>query len=669
MKLIKTAFLFLLFFSSQHYLLAQTIPSSPVDESNSSASGISNAADYSEMMERYSNHTLNVNTADRGALNELQLLTSIQISALIIHRMQYGPLLSTYELQSVPGFDVETIKRILPYINVGENQILSKENLKHLIKGGEHLLILYYEQPMQKSQGFLNGNDSNEINDYLGPNLKTNLRYRYSKGTKFSAGFNADNDVGEPLFNARQPKGFDFYSAHLFIKDLGIIRQLAIGDYHLSIGQGLGIGSGFVLNKSIEVLQIHRYAAGLRPYRSMNEFGFFRGIATTLGSEKFSVLLYSSIKKVDGNVTLKDSSLFAVERYYNLVESGYHRTNKELLLKNTATQKVYGGYVQTQLKRFHAGIGYSAQELNLVTRFLHADINYTTNNYTFFCEAATQQGGGKGLLTGVMASLHKNLDFAIIYRNYNSKYNNPFSNAFCNGASPSNEKGIYFGSTLKLNKGFRILGYMDLYSMPMPTSRNYGSSHGYDYSSAIQYQPSKSFRLELRYRVSGEQVNITSVLINTVGYLIQQQRGTWRIQCDYSYSKELVFRTRMEQTWAENEVGMTQVGNLIFQDIHYNAPKGKFGVDFRYALFNINGSNARIYSFENDVPYTFSMVQLSGVGSRFYMMASYRMRRNASLWLRYSNSFFPYQNELGSGLDKISGNTKETIKLLLKISF
>lgn len=648
--------------------LAQVAPSI-LDESNASASGSANANDYAEVLENYLKHPININKADRGILAELQLLTPTQISAIIIHRIKYGDFISVLELQSLPGFDLITIKKILPYITVGDNSIPDRASIKKLIKSANHTVVLYYEQPLQTPQGFLNGKDSNYTNDYLGRNYKTNLRYRYTNGSKLSMGFNADKDIGEPFFNANQPGGFDFYSAHLFAKDLGIIKQLAVGDYHLSIGQGLGIGTGFVINKSIEVLQIHRYASGLRPYRSMNEFGFFRGAAATIGTEKISTTVYASIKKVDGNTVVTDTSLFAIERYYNLIQTGYHRTARELALKHTSTQKVFGGYVQTQLQKFHAGIGYVNQSLSTTQQIIHSDITYTTSNYSLFGEAAMHAGGGKALLMGAMASLNKDMDLAVIYRNYTSQFNNSLSNAFSNASTPTNENGIYIGTTLKLKYGFRVLCYADFFNSPQPKYRTNGASRGTDYASAIQYQPGKSFKMEMRFRVIKDQVNLPTGEGNTIGYLINEQRSTLRFQCDYNLAKVWAFKTRIEQTLSNNEIGISQKGNLIFQDIHYNSLKGKWGADFRYCLFNSNGSNVRMFTFENDVPYTFSIAQLSGIGSRFYIMVNYKLSRRVEAWIRYSNSFFPNEDSVGSGLDKIEGNKRESVKVLLKINF
>ena len=50
-------------------------------------------------------------------------------------------------------------------------------------------------------------------------------------------------------------------------------------------------------------------------------------------------------------------------------------------------------------------------------------------------------------------------------------------------------------------------------------------------------------------------------------------------------------------------------------------------------------------------------------------MVNYKLSRRVEAWIRYSNSFFPNEDSVGSGLDKIEGNKRESVKVLLKINF
>ncbi|MDP4820158.1 MAG: helix-hairpin-helix domain-containing protein, partial [Saprospiraceae bacterium] len=63
---------------------------------------------------------LDINRIRLDQLRRLGILTPQQQQAFLNYREEYGPFLSLYELQAVPGWDPELINRILPYLSCGE---------------------------------------------------------------------------------------------------------------------------------------------------------------------------------------------------------------------------------------------------------------------------------------------------------------------------------------------------------------------------------------------------------------------------------------------------------------------------------------------------------------------------------------------------------------------
>src|SRR5687768_6934704 len=81
-------------------------------------------ADYTSLVEQlayYREHPVNLNSASKEELMELGLLSEIQVNNLLNHIKRNGKLLTIYELQSVAGYDLETIRKILPYVFVSDN--------------------------------------------------------------------------------------------------------------------------------------------------------------------------------------------------------------------------------------------------------------------------------------------------------------------------------------------------------------------------------------------------------------------------------------------------------------------------------------------------------------------------------------------------------------------
>jgi hypothetical protein len=85
-------------------------------------------------------------------------------------------------------------------------------------------------------------------------------------------------------------------------------------------------------------------------------------------------------------------------------------------------------------------------------------------------------------------------------------------------------------------------------------------------------------------------------------------------------------------------------------------------VDIRFSAFDAT-YNARIYAYENDLLYNFSIPAYSGKGSRSYILIKYRIAKLLDLRFRYSQFLYYDREIIGSGLDEINGNLKSEFKL------
>ena len=74
---------------------------------------------YLQQLNQYRRSPLNLNTATETDLAPFRFLTDLQVQQFLQYRRLFGLLVSVYELQAIPGWDAETINRLLPYIIVG----------------------------------------------------------------------------------------------------------------------------------------------------------------------------------------------------------------------------------------------------------------------------------------------------------------------------------------------------------------------------------------------------------------------------------------------------------------------------------------------------------------------------------------------------------------------
>lgn len=254
---------------------------------------------YLQNLEHFLKEPLNLNYADEGLLEELHILSPIQISNLLVYRNLLGNFLNIYELQAIPGWDIPTIRKLLPYVTVS-TRLEVFNSLKSSLRNGDHTLMVRSTQILERQEGYRRG-PSDGRSYYPGSPQKLLVRYKYKFKNFLQYGFTAEKDAGEEFFKGSQKAGFDFYSAHLFVRDLGIVKALAIGDFSVNMGQGLVQWQSLSFGKGADVMGIKRQADLLRPYNSAGEIEFNRGIGITLGKNNWEGTVFASYRRLDAN--------------------------------------------------------------------------------------------------------------------------------------------------------------------------------------------------------------------------------------------------------------------------------------------------------------------------------------------------------------------------------
>ncbi|MFO8022405.1 MAG: helix-hairpin-helix domain-containing protein, partial [Perlabentimonas sp.] len=77
----------------------------------------------------------------------------------------------------------------------------------------------------------------------------------------------------------------------------------------------------------------------------------------------------------------------------------------------------------------------------------------------------------------------------------------------------------------------------------------------------------------------------------------------------------------------------------------------------------------RIYAYENDVLYYFSIPAYYSRGTRAYLLAKYSFGRRMDIWFRIAQTYFADQDQLGSGLAQIDGSTRSDVRVQVRLKF
>jgi len=78
----------------------------------------------------------------------------------------------------------------------------------------------------------------------------------------------------------------------------------------------------------------------------------------------------------------------------------------------------------------------------------------------------------------------------------------------------------------------------------------------------------------------------------------------------------------------------------------------------------------RLYSYEKDVLYAFSIPMYFGLGSRYYLNVKYELTNRLSFWFKIAQTVYADERELmSSGNETIMGNRKTDMRLMMKLDF
>lgn len=631
---------------------------------------------YLQSLRHYQRNKLNLNTASETELKEFTFLSPLQISSFLSYRRLFGKLVSVYELQAVPTWDVELIQKLLPFITVGP-AVSVRDDLAQRFSGGEHTILSRITYVLEESEGFKRRRDTAATSFYPGSRERFMLRYKYVNRNLLQYGITAEKDPGEQWFKGAQKNGFDYYSAHLFVRNVGMIKNLAIGDFTVNMGQGLIQWQALAFRKSVDVVNTKRQASILRPFNSTNEYFFNRGLGITLEKNRFQLTGFASFRKVSGNLTV--DTLNAEDYFSSLITSGLHRTPNEQADKNAVQMNSYGGNISYNDGNLH--IDANAVHFQFDRPFNKSndpynnfafrgkqltntsiDWSYTWRNLHWFGEVANHNSKHYGMMSGLLVSADPKVDISFVYRNISKSYQTIFGNAFTEGTYPTNEKGLFAGMSIKPNAKWRLDGYMDFYRFPFLRFRVDAPSNGEDYLLQLTHRPNKQIEIYTRYRQERKALNYTDDEQLATALVEPAIRRNWRTQIQYKVSSVITLRQRLDVMWYDIGGPLESRGFLAFFDVFYKPALKPFSANMRVQYFETDDFNSRIYAYENDVLYGFSIPPFSDKGYRYYVNLNYDVSKKLSFWVRWAQLIYSNRSSVGSGLDEISANKRSELK-------
>ena len=650
---------------------------------------IESSEDYYEDMInsliRLSAQPINLNSAGFDSLKMLFFLSDALIDNLLDFRKKHGPFTHPNELLLVTGISQQDLSNIKPFIRIG-TYTPEKQSRYHLSQ--EILARLKMTRPKQAGykkysrKAFLYEKDylAKKQSRFQGPPVGTLLKYKISNQQHWQGGLTLENDPGENYFSKSQKTGFDFLSAHACYTPGKIIHRIIVGDYKLQWGQGLLAWSGYSSGKSTSTLSNEKSGNGIAPYTSTDENRYLRGMAVSLHPTRtITTEIFVSYKKTDGNLADLDTLSPKTVQTATLYETGYHRNLSECEKKHNLKEFTTGLSTHLNHRYFRIGvqllhytfspaltIGKAAsQQYNEAghQRTL-VSVDYKTGGYHFylFGETARSDNGTWATVNGLRYSGIPRFALCALYRHYDKGYHSHYNSGFAEYSNTTNEEGLYLGLESTPFRSLKINAYYDRFRFFSPRYQATIPGNGQEIVGDVTFNRSRwdcSFRFKHEEKPEDDK---TGENLQSVSRIKQE----YRLQFTYSICEQLKSRTRTSYTrYMKKE--KHEGGYLLYQDLMYSSLQTNLKAQFRFAYFDTDSYNTRIYAYENNVLYGYSFPALYDRGFRSYLNLNWKPFTLITLYLKAGLTYYPDKSTISSSLTQVNDNKLFDLSFQIRI--
>ena len=559
---------------------------------------------------------LDLNAADREALEAFPLLTPFMVVSLLEYRREFGPVTSAAELSLVDGFDAAAVQELLPFVTFGTSGSGgAPANGRKRIRWSNKL-ILRSKYEMKR-----------EGEHTSGLAAPVYVRYRTEAGDRFAAGTTLETDQGE--------RGFpDFYSFYLSAEDVPLsgdgrwcLESAVVGDFSLRFGQGLVLWNSFSMSGLSVPSSAVRREVGVRAYTSSDENRYFHGAALTVSLPAgFRTSLFYSNNGQDARVE--------GEYFTTKPEDGIHDTDALREARDALREEVLGANVSWRNDFLKLGVTAAAYRYDRLdgrrTSYYNEHLRYdgwwgnasldwllSLRGLRVFGEAALDRRGACAVLAGAVHPFPSSLEASVMFRYYSPRYIATHAGAYCR-SNVNNEHGV--------SVSLRWSGRRDAVL---------AASVEYTYFPFARFgvrNPSSSLRASVEWE---QTLSGGHVLYSRLSGTYDDGRNTrlLRLRLGYGYAPETGFEAAAR---AEGSYAGGAAGGLVYLEGGFRPASGKWRISLRSTLFCAQVWDARIYCYERDMPGTFSVPVYYGKGTGLYAVIAYRPVRWFSMSFKCS---------------------------------
>ena len=566
------------------------------------------------------------NTSDEE-LTQLYFLSPQQIDAILAYAYRH-PFESLYELRLIPELADYEIRDLLPFVQITNHQspITNELYAKEVFAKAHHEIVTRI--------------DARNIEAYEGTDpIYTQFRYRFDFRRRVTFGVQLRRPAGGFARDLQ-------YGAYLQLNDITPhLHTLVAGNFQASFGQGLVLAPVFHAGKSMYVTSIGQQREGLRYYSSVDGQGL-HGAGAALRWE------WNKTTRLDV------SALYSMRRandstWHHLLGANLTLRHKKLQVELTAIENLWSDSIHPYTNAKYNRHYFRGRNQAVIG----ASFRYNHGWFDMFGEVATAQNNehspisnnqspitkshwGFGTIIGSRFYPTNGVSLIALYRYYSPYFDNALGYAFSETSRIGDENGGYIGFDITRLRNWRFIGYGDIFYF---SGYKYGLGDatrtlGYDAMAEIQYHQSPmtnhQWSLSLRARARKKGASTYSVRAT-----FDWQRNGWSLRTT------LDANLTNQKSKIENQKSIPY-GLSLAQDVAYDFSTPytlhptPLSIRLRLQFFDAQNWTNRIYIYEHDVLYAFSIPAVYGLGGRAYLCLRWQIIPKLALYFRASETVY-----------------------------
>ena len=613
-------------------------------------------ADYEQLQtDLYALHDapIDLNNTSEEELSQLYFLSPQQIDEILSYVGRH-PFESLYELRLIPSLTEYEIRDLLPFV------VIKKDEMTGLRDNG--IAKLYPREVFaHATHEIITRVDARNIEGAAGKDpMYAAGRYRFDYRRQVTFGAQLRRPAGGEAKDLQ-------YGAYLQLRDLTPhLHTVVGGNYQASFGQGLVLAPVFHSGKSSYVSSVGMQQQGLRYYSSVDGEGL-HGAGATI-RHAFSAQTRLDVSALYSMRRANDST------WHHLLGANLTLRHKRLEAQLTAIENLWSDSIRpyrNALYNRHFFRGRNQAVIGASFRYNHGWFDAfgecaATENY----DHPSLQGGdggrqthwGIGVLVGSRFYPVQGVALVALYRYYSPHFDNPLGYAFSETSRINDENGGYLGVEITRWRNWRLTGYGDVFYFE---GYKYGlgkdtATIGYDAMAEMQYS-GHAWRLgwRLRARKKGDATYSTRAQFDW-------SEGCWSLRttadANLVPSQQSAISSFSESAHPTIPYGVSLAQDVAIDLTQYTIHHTPLSLRLRLQGFDAREWANRIYIYEHDVLYAFSIPATYGLGGRAYICLRWQIIPQLALYFRLSETV--YQKQWAASHSR--PQTRTDIHLLLR---